>query len=1021
VREVAKKVYEVSFHVAGKVGSSFSNAFTSAAAKADKLKNRASELRRSLRELDKQHKKGTISTDQYTAAHQRLSRQLSESIQKQQRLQQVSRRTAQIQQGLRSGAATMAQAAAVPAVGAGFASAALTASSVNKAMGFEAQLSSIKAVTGLADQEMKRMRQLSLEQGASTKYSALEAAQGIEELLKAGISPATVQAGGLEAALNLATAGGLELAESAVMMSDGLNGFSKDGMSAAQVANILAGAANASSTGVREMSMGVSQVGAVASGIGTSFKEVNATLAAFSNNALKGSDAGTSLKTFLQNVQPDTKESTALFKKFGLTLKGGSNIFFDANGQLKDMADVAEILQQKFKNLTDQQRSEAFFQLFGTDAVRAANILYKEGSEGIDKMYKEMSKVTALDVAKEKMNNAAGAVEQFKGAFETLQIVAAEGTLPVIKTVATEAAEFLEKNADSAERAGKRFGKALEQIVSPFTSDKPEFLPELKHDPEYLASYREELENWKKYKDMDFSDKFIASLDIMTDKVDAWVEGPGGDKMGEIFTKLAEIAANAWVKTFSSTLSASLNQTLQGNVASGAGLAVLANMMTGGLLLKGAGGALKWGAGKGKELINNRKSNKTNNTKDQQKTKREMAAAKQMETSAKKTKTSSTKLEGAGSKLGKSGSIVSKASSALGKTAGLVSKAAGPLAVLFEGFKFFKSDDKVKQGAKSAGGLAGGLGGAKGGAAIGTMIAPGVGTAVGGLLGGLGGYLIGNWGAGKVVDGVRGSSGKAPAQSAAAQASNQSPSLDISSLNNAIAKTKKSIDVLTSYLSNASGKVVSAFYPLQAKGQKVGSSLDVLTYWTSMGSAKIVGAFFPLQEKGQKVGSSLDILTYWVGMGSAWMASLAPIATSASSVNSALLSLAERINNASVGEVSGGASSGKSPKKFALGGITRQPTYGVFGEAGIESLIPWKKSARSVSLLRQTSNALGYDLMDKSKKLSSSGGGNVFNFKYAPVISGNSQEIKATLQEDGKRFKEELAGILHQKERVSLG
>ncbi|KTQ67145.1 phage tail tape measure protein, partial [Enterobacter cancerogenus] len=114
---------------------------------------------------------------------------------------------------------------AIAAIGAG----AAVMSSVNKAMDFEQQMDSVASL----DTAMKkgsegyaRMQALALEMGAKTKYSALEAAQGMAELVKAGLSVDQIdKQGGLEAALNLATAGGLNLAEAAEIMSTSLNAY----------------------------------------------------------------------------------------------------------------------------------------------------------------------------------------------------------------------------------------------------------------------------------------------------------------------------------------------------------------------------------------------------------------------------------------------------------------------------------------------------------------------------------------------------------------------------------------------------------------------------------------------------------------------------------------------------------------------------------------------------------------------------------------------------------------------------
>jgi TP901 family phage tail tape measure protein len=261
--------------------------------------------------------------------------------------------------------------------------------------------------------------------------------------LKAGLSPAQVQAGGLEAALNLATAGGLRLADAAEIMSTALNAFKDDGLKAADAANILAGTANASATDVQDLQYSLSQVSAVAAGVGMSFRDTNIALGLFANRGLKGSDAGTSLKTMLQNLQPQTKAQTAAFLELGLMTEDGANKFFDASGKLKSLKDIAGILHDKLKNLTNQQRMSALQTIFGSDAIRAATILYKEGADGVQKFNKEMSKVTALDVAREKMNNASGAIEQFKGAMETLEIAVLMPLMPVIKDAANSMANFV--------------------------------------------------------------------------------------------------------------------------------------------------------------------------------------------------------------------------------------------------------------------------------------------------------------------------------------------------------------------------------------------------------------------------------------------------------------------------------------------------------------------------------------------------------------------------------------------------
>jgi TP901 family phage tail tape measure protein len=315
-----------------------------------------------------------------------------------------------------------------------------------KAMDFEAQMSSVKSV--MSPDEVAKfggtLEQLAVQMGEKTKYSALEAAQGIEELIKAGVSVTDIVNGGLEGALSLATAGELELAEAAEIASTALNAFRDDGLSVIDAANILAGAANASATSVSEMRYGLSMVSAVASGLGLSFKDTSTALAVFAQNGLKGSDAGTSLKTMLSNLIPKSDDAYETMRELGIIAKDGSNAFFDAQGNVRSMAEIAGVLQNSLKGLNAEQRQQVLYTMFGSDAIRAANILFKEGAKGVEQMWASMSKVTAAEVAAEKMNNVKGRIEELKGAMETAAISIGNALLPAINVIVAALQKLVE-------------------------------------------------------------------------------------------------------------------------------------------------------------------------------------------------------------------------------------------------------------------------------------------------------------------------------------------------------------------------------------------------------------------------------------------------------------------------------------------------------------------------------------------------------------------------------------------------
>lgn len=362
-------------------------------------------------------------------------------------------------------------------------------SAVTESMNFEQQMANVKAVSGSTGEEMKKLSELAVNMGETTKYSSVEAGKGIEELIKAGVSLTDIINGGLSGALNLATAGELDLGEAAEIASTALNAFKADHLSVADAANILSGAANASATDVRELKYGLAASSAVAAGAGMTFKDTATTLAVFAQNGLKGSDAGTSLKTMLMRLNPSTKEAYNKMKDLGLItynaqagfdflVKNGiqpasrnvgdievalekyvmktegvtkwndkcdttfrelatssaflSSKFYDQQGHIQSLENISGTLHESMKDLTDQQRSMALETLFGSDAVRGATILFKEGAKGVNEMWDAMSKVTAADVAATKIDTLQGRITLLDSAFSTMKKTIGDALAPVV-------------------------------------------------------------------------------------------------------------------------------------------------------------------------------------------------------------------------------------------------------------------------------------------------------------------------------------------------------------------------------------------------------------------------------------------------------------------------------------------------------------------------------------------------------------------------------------------------------------
>lgn len=338
--------------------------------------------------------------------------------------------------------------------------------------------------------------------GADTKYSSVETAQGLQELIKAGVDTQKIIGGGLKDSLNLATAGELDLAKAAETMSTALNSFTNDtSLTSAKAANLLAGAANASATDVNEMSFALSQTAAVANMVNQSFESTSTALAVLAQNGLKGSDAGTSLKTMLLNLSPQTEDAARQMEALGLAqtsvtngynylVKRGlkpttitydaivaklkelakvqagegantskinkeydklvtqsglvSSAFFTQNGKAKDMEKIFGLLQKSMKGLSEEQRINALKTMFGTDAIRAATIASKSGAKGFQEMNDAMQGVTAADVAKQKMDTLKGSIEYAKGSIDTLVTDIGTALIPTFNT----GAKAVEKLSD---------------------------------------------------------------------------------------------------------------------------------------------------------------------------------------------------------------------------------------------------------------------------------------------------------------------------------------------------------------------------------------------------------------------------------------------------------------------------------------------------------------------------------------------------------------------------------------------
>lgn len=309
--------------------------------------------------------------------------------------------------------------------------------SVKKAADFEQQMSSLKSVTGASGAEMTKFKKQAMDAGAATKYSALQAAQAQTELAKGGLSTAQILGGGLKAALGLAAAGELELADAAKFTVNAMSLFAIKGKDSVHVADALATAANQTTADVSDFGMALTQGGAAAKQAGYSFDQTMVVLEALAKSGVKSSDAGTSMKTAMLHLLGPTDKAAAAAKEHNLA-------FINQAGSMKSAAQISSMLRRETGDMTKAQRAALFQVLAGTDGFRTLAALYDAGPDKLRRYAHGLAEQgTAAKVAAEKQDNLKGKIENLKGSVETAGIAMGSKLLPGLKQLATQATDSI--------------------------------------------------------------------------------------------------------------------------------------------------------------------------------------------------------------------------------------------------------------------------------------------------------------------------------------------------------------------------------------------------------------------------------------------------------------------------------------------------------------------------------------------------------------------------------------------------
>lgn len=286
---------------------------------------------------------------------------------------------------------------------------------------FDAAMSKVQAATHETAGNMDALREAAIKAGADTAFSASEAAAGIENLAKAGISTADILGGGLDGALSLAAAGSLGVADAAEIAATALTQFKLTGADVPHVADLLSAGAGKAQGSVQDLGEALKYVGVPANALGVSIEETTGTLALFASNGILGSQAGTQLRSVLGSLAAPTKFATEEMSKYGIEM-------YDSQGKFIGVSAAAEELKTKLGGATDAERNHALSVIFGKEAMQGSIALYDGGAKAVEGWTSKVDDSGyAAETAALNMDNLKGDLEQLGGSLETFLIGAGDG------------------------------------------------------------------------------------------------------------------------------------------------------------------------------------------------------------------------------------------------------------------------------------------------------------------------------------------------------------------------------------------------------------------------------------------------------------------------------------------------------------------------------------------------------------------------------------------------------------------
>lgn len=371
---------------------------------------------------------GDITQDQYDAlqceimeteqALERLEEQANESATAVQKIAAAGENMKDFGSKVESaGKSLLPLSAAVSAVG---------VAGLKVATDFETAMSSVKAITGATGEEFELLREKAIDLGATTAFSSGEVAEAMTEMGKAGWSTQQIL-DGMGGVLDATAASGESLGSVATIVADSITGFGLAASDSARVADLLTQAANSGTIGITDLGESYKYIAPIAQSMGMSIEDVTTAISAMSMAGIKGSQAGTAIRTVLTNMAKPTDTVAAAMDNLGISIT-------NSDGTFKSLNEIVTIMRTSFSGLTDDQKAYYATALAGKEGMSGLLSLLNLTQAEYDALSASMNNCSGVagETAAVMQDNLQSKIEQMGGALESLAIKLADYVIPFL-------------------------------------------------------------------------------------------------------------------------------------------------------------------------------------------------------------------------------------------------------------------------------------------------------------------------------------------------------------------------------------------------------------------------------------------------------------------------------------------------------------------------------------------------------------------------------------------------------------